>query len=278
MKLDSRSAGIGLRAPHYGELMARLPQLGFLEVHSENFFHAGGAALRVLDAARAEYPLSLHGVGLSLASADALADAHLEKLAALVARCEPALVSEHLCWGALDGMHFNDLLPFPYTREALQLVAARVDRVQNRLGRRILLENLSAYVQFRDAEMSEFEFLAELVARTGCGLLLDVNNLYVNAVNLGFDAAAALDVLPAGAIGEIHLAGHTATDDGLIDTHSARVCEAVWSLYARTLARTGPRPTLIEWDADIPVLDVLLDEAGRASAHMQAFRPLAAHA
>ncbi|MEC5386033.1 DUF692 domain-containing protein [Uliginosibacterium sp. H3] len=261
-------AGIGLRAPHYAEVLERLPRLSFLEVHSENFFHAGGAALRVLARAREHYAVSLHGVGLSLASADGLAQRHLDKLAALVERIEPALVSEHLCWGAVDGMHFNDLLPFPYSREALGLVTERVARVQDRLGRRILIENLSAYVQFRDSAMSECEFLAELSRRTGCGLLLDLNNLYVNAQNFGFDAHAELKSLladvPADAVGEIHLAGHSQGELCLIDTHGSRVCDAVWALYRAAIAMLGPAPTLIEWDTDIPALDVLLDEAALA--------------
>ncbi|HSD39238.1 MAG TPA: DUF692 domain-containing protein [Rhodocyclaceae bacterium] len=267
-EVDRACAGIGLRAPHYAEVLERLPGLGFLEVHSENFFHAGGAALGVLTRTREHYSLSLHGVGLSLASADVLAQGHLDKLAALVERVEPALVSEHLCWGAIDGVHFNDLLPFPYTRDALTLLVERVDQVQERLGRRILIENLSAYVQFRDSEMSECEFLAELARRSGCGLLLDVNNLYVNAQNFDFDARAELNALladvPAETIGEVHLAGHSRNELCLIDTHGSRVCEDVWALYGDVIAQCGPVPTLIEWDTDIPALDVLLDEAAIA--------------
>ena len=266
---DNRACvGIGLRAPHYEQVLERLPQLGFLEVHSENFFHAGGASIRVLERVRDHYPLSLHGVGLSLASADAFAQTHLDKLATLVERIEPALVSEHLCWGAVDGVHFNDLLPFPYSREALSLLAGRVEQVQERLGRRFLIENLSAYVQFRDSEMSECAFLAELVQRTGCGLLLDVNNLYVNAQNFGFDARAELlsllNSVPAGAVGEMHLAGHSQGEVCLIDTHGSRVCDDVWALYREAIAHCGPVPTLIEWDTDIPALDVLLEEAAVA--------------
>ena len=265
--------GIGLRAPHYAQLLETLPRLGFLEVHSENFFHAGGAAMRVLMRARENYPLSLHGVGLSLASADGLAQAHLAKLAALVERTEPALVSEHLCWGAVDGAHLNDLLPFPYGREALSLLCERVQQVQERLGCRILVENLSSYVRFRDSEMSECEFLVELVQRSGCGVLLDVNNLYVNAQNFGFDAhMEMLDLLrrlPANAVGEIHLAGHSQGELCLIDTHGSRVCDAVWALYRDAIAACGVVPTLIEWDTDVPALAVLLDEAGCAREIMQ---------
>jgi len=260
------AVGIGLRQPHYREAFERRPALGFVEVHSENFFHEGGASLHALERAREAWPVSLHGVGLSLASADALAEGHLARLKRLVDRIEPALVSEHLCWGGVGGVHFNDLLPFPYHRESLALLVERVERVQETLGRRILVENLSAYVEFRDSEMTETAFLAELARRSGCGLLLDVNNLYVNGANFGFDAQARLAELPGDAIGEIHLAGHHVGEDGLVDTHDARVAPAVWALYAAACRRFGPRPTLIEWDAQLPALDVLLDEAAQAAA------------
>jgi uncharacterized protein (UPF0276 family) len=262
--------GIGLRQPHYREVFERLPELAFLEVHSENFFLEGGASMHALERARAAYPISLHGVGLSLGSADRLADEHLARLKRLVDRIEPALVSEHLCWGGVGGVHFNDLLPLPHTTEALALLADRVDHVQNTLGRRLLVENLSAYVAFRDSEMTETAFLAELARRTGCGLLLDINNLHVNAVNFGFDAAARLAELDGGSIGQIHLAGYTVVDDCLIDTHGAVVSDAVWSLYEQACRRFGPRPTLIEWDTDLPALDVLLSQAARANAIAQA--------
>jgi uncharacterized protein (UPF0276 family) len=262
---SSSGTGIGLRQPHYREVFERLPALAFLEVHSENFFLDGGASMHALERARAAYPISLHGVGLSLGSADRLADGHLAQLKRLVERVEPALVSEHLCWGAVGGVNFNDLLPLPHTREALDLLVARVDRVQTALKRRILVENLSAYVEFRANDMSETAFLAELARRTGCGLLLDINNLYVNAVNFGFDAGARLAELDAASIGQIHLAGHAVVDDCLIDTHGSLVCDAVWSLYEQACRRFGPRPTLIEWDTDLPALDVLLCEAARAN-------------
>ena len=273
-----QSVGIGLRQPHYQALLrddAPVPgAVDFVEVHSENFFADGGAALQVLERARSRFPVSLHGVGLSIGSADAdsddAADRHLAKLARLVSRIEPALVSEHLCWGAIAGTHFNDLLPLPYTPEALTRIAARVSRVQDRLKRRILVENVSAYVAFSDSTMSETAFLAALAEKTGCGILLDVNNLYVNAVNFGFDAAALLDELPADAIGEIHLAGHLVTDECLIDDHGSRVVPEVWALYREAVVRFGAKPTLIEWDTDIPALDVLLDEASRARSHRAA--------
>ena len=268
--LSLQGTGIGLRQPHYREVFERRPDLAFLEVHSENFFLDGGAAMHALERARAAYPISLHGVGLSLGSADRLAGEHLARLKRLVDRVEPALVSEHLCWGGVGGVHFNDLLPLPHTREALALVADRVDRVQSMLGRRLLVENLSAYVEFRDAEMTETAFLAELARRTGCGLLLDINNLYVNAVNFGFDPFERLAELDGATIGQIHLAGHTAVDDCLVDTHGSVVCDPVWDLYAHACARFGARPTLIEWDTDLPALDVLLSQAAQAGAIAQA--------
>ena len=261
--------GIGLRQPHYREVFERLPALAFLEVHSENFFLEGGASMHALERARAAYPISLHGVGLSLGSADALAGEHLAKLKRLVERVEPALVSEHLCWGGVGGVHFNDLLPLPYTGESLALLAARVDHVQTTLKRPILVENLSAYVECRGSEMTETAFLAELARRTGCGLLLDVNNLYVNAINFGFDASARLAELDAESIVQMHLAGHTVVDDCLIDTHGSLVCDPVWSLYEEACRRFGPKPTLIEWDTDLPALDVLLSQAAQASAIAQ---------
>ncbi|MBL8466714.1 MAG: DUF692 domain-containing protein [Methyloversatilis discipulorum] len=260
----SSSTGIGLRQPHYAAVLEERPPLGFVEVHSENFFHDGGAALQVLQRARECYPLSLHGVGLALASAEDGGDAHVERLAALVDRVEPALVSEHLCWGRIDGRHYNDLLPFPYTSESLALVAGRVSALQDRLKRQVLLENLSAYVRFRDSAMSEADFLAELVCLTGCGLLLDLNNLYVNARNFGGDPLDVLDRLPMHAVGEIHLAGHAVTEHGLIDTHGSRVCDDVWALLRDVRLRGVGAPALIEWDTDLPDLDVLLAEAAQA--------------
>ena len=275
--ISESAVGIGLRQPHYREVFERRPALGFLEVHSENFFLDGGASMHALERARSAYPISLHGVGLSLGSADTLAERHLAKLQRLVERIEPDLVSEHLAWGSVGGRHFNDLLPMPLTHEALALLSARVDRVQSVLKRPILIENVSAYVAYIDGDMSETTFLAELAQRTGCGLLLDLNNLYVNAVNFGFDPFAGLTDLAPTTIGEIHLAGHTRTDVGLIDTHGTRVCADVWSLYDDACRRFGPRPTLIEWDTDLPTLEVLLGEAATA-ASMVARCEEAAHA
>jgi hypothetical protein len=262
--------GIGLRAPHYRAFLDGVPPVDWLEVHSENFFGDGGFDLHVLEHVRSRYPVSLHGVGLALGSVhttpadEARFSAHLDRLGLLVERFEPALVSEHLCWGAFAGRHFNDLLPLPYTRDALRWTSIQVTRVQERLRRRILVENVSSYVAFAADEMPELEFLATLSRRTGCGVLLDVNNLYVNAVNHGFDASAALAALPPECIGEIHLAGHLRVDGTLIDDHGSRVAPAVWSLYEKALAQLGAVPTLVEWDTGVPALAVLLDEADAA--------------
>ncbi len=268
------TAGIGLRAPHYRAFVDGAPGVDWLEVHSENYFGDGGYDLGVLERVRERYPVSLHGVGLAIGAAsdgaacDARFERHLARLASLVDRVEPALVSEHLCWGALGARHFNDLLPLPYTREALAHVAARVARVQDRLRRRILIENVSSYVAFRASEMPELEFVAALAGRTGCAVLLDVNNVYVNARNHGFDAERAVDAMPDCDVAEIHLAGHSVGDDVLIDDHGSRVAPAVWSLYERAIARFGPVPTLIEWDTDVPPLSVLIEEAEAARARL----------
>ena len=257
-------AGIGLRAPHYARLVEERPALAFVEVHSENFFAEGGEALAWLERFRVLYPLSLHGVGLSLGSADPLDARHVEKLAGLVDRFEPALVSEHLSWSSADGRHANDLLPLPCTREALDHVVARIDAVQERLRRAILVENVSAYVVFDESTMPEWEFVSQVARRSGCGVLLDVNNIWVNACNQGFDAARYLEAIDAASVGEIHVAGHERIAGRLIDTHGARVCDEVWQLLARAVKRFGARPTLVEWDTAIPDLDVLLDEARKA--------------
>ncbi|HKO87665.1 MAG TPA: DUF692 domain-containing protein [Burkholderiales bacterium] len=258
-----QGAGIGLRAAHYRDFLQGSPEAAWLEVHSENYFGDGGYDLHVLEQVRARYPLSLHGVGLSLGSADGLRETHLNKLKTLVDRMEPAFVSEHLCWGAHGGQHFNDLLPLPYTEEALALTCTRVDQVQNTLGRRILVENISTYLAYR-ASQDEFEFLAALSKRSGCGILLDINNIYVNAINHGFDAHCALDLIPIEAVSEMHLAGHSQGEDCLIDDHGSRVSEPVWKLYKAACERFGAVPTLIEWDTDVPALDVLLNEARHA--------------
>jgi uncharacterized protein (UPF0276 family) len=260
------TAGIGLRAPHYRELLDTRPAVGWLEVHSENFFGEGGQPHWFLERLRAHYPLSLHGVGLGLGSVDPLGTVHLDKIECLIARYQPGLVSEHLCWNAAGGRYANDLLPLPYTDEALAHVCARIERVQERLRRQILVENVSSYLRFRHSTIPEWEFLAEVICRTGCGLLLDINNVYVSAVNHEFDAREYLAAMPAAAVQEIHLAGFETTPDLLIDTHGRAVADPVWALYRETLARIGPRPTLIEWDTDIPPLPALLAEAHKADA------------
>jgi uncharacterized protein (UPF0276 family) len=263
------AAGIGLRAPHYRELLDTRPAIGWLEVHSENFFGEGGQPHWFLEQLRAHYPLSLHGVGLGLGSVDPLSFVHLDKLERLIAHYQPALVSEHLCWSAAGGRHLNDLLPLPYTDEALAHLCGRIERVQERLRRQILVENVSSYLRYRHSTIPEWEFLAQVIRRTGCGLLLDVNNVYVSAVNHGFDAREYLAAMPAAAVQEIHLAGFEAAARLLIDTHGGPVADPVWALYRDTLARIGARPTLIEWDTDIPQLPVLLGEARKADALLE---------
>ena len=263
-------AGIGLRTPHYRELLARPRCVGWLEAHSENYFGDGGYDLHVLTRLRERYPISLHGVGLALGSVTGYSIDHLRRLAALVRRIEPALVSEHLCWGAVDGGHLNDLLPLPLTRAALNLMSARVTQMQDVLQRRVLIENISSYVRFAADEYDESGFLNELAARTGCGILLDVNNLYVNQCNHGIDAAAQIEAIAPNHVGEIHLAGHLVTQLAVIDHHGDRVSDRVWSLYELALRHCGAVPTLIEWDTDVPALDVLLDEARGARDRQEA--------
>jgi uncharacterized protein (UPF0276 family) len=269
-------AGIGLRAPHQHEVLAAPPAVGWLEVHSENYFADGGPALAHLERARERYPISLHGVGLSLGSTDPLNTAHLRKLKALAARIEPALVSEHLSWSSVDRRFLNDLLPLPYTEEALEHICTRIAQVQDFLGRRMLVENISSYLQFSHSTIPEWDFVAEISRRAGCGILLDVNNIYVSASNHRFDPLQYLRAIPAQAVGEIHLAGHESKGGTLIDTHSRPVCDAVWVLYREALDRFGAVPALIEWDNDIPELRVLVGEAHKADAILGEARALAA--
>lgn len=267
-------AGIGLRAPHIDQVLASRPAVAWFEAHAENHMTDRAddvtPAFDALWRVRQDYPVSLHGVGLSLGTAGALDADHLARFTDLVRRIDPVLVSEHLAWCGTPGVFLNDLLPLPCTEEALRTAVQHVDAVQTAIGRRLLVENPSAYIVFADPGLAEADFLTELVARTGCGLLCDLNNSHVSAHNLGGDAQAWLRRLPADAIGEIHLAGFVRENDGgeslLIDTHSAAVDDAVWALYAMALRLFGPRPTLIEWDADIPALDVLRAEASRADA------------
>jgi uncharacterized protein len=255
---------------------AERPAIGWLEVHSENYFVDGGPAIAALDAIRRDFPVSLHGVGLSLGSADALDAGHLSRLRRLVSHIEPAAVSEHLCWSHVDGRHLNDLLPLPFTEEALTLVCERVDAVQDALARPLLVENVSAYVRFDHDAMSEWDFVVAVARRTGCKLLFDVNNVYVNAVNHGFDAGAFLAAIPGDAVAEIHLAGFDTRGACLIDTHGTQVAPPVWALYRAAIARFGPKPTLIEWDTDIPPLEVLMDEAAKAQTILETCDAIAA--
>lgn len=269
-------AGIGLRGQHHREVLQNKPAVAWFEVHSENFFGAGGPNLHYLDAIRKDYPVSLHGVGLSLGSTDPLDMEHLAKLKGLIARCEPGLVSEHLAWSSVAGRYMNDLLPLPYTEEALQHICARIRQTQDYLGRRILIENLSSYVRFNHSTIPEWEFLASVAKLTECAILLDVNNIYVSAVNHDFDPYLYIQAIPSAAIQELHLAGFHDNGDYLIDTHGTPVSDAVWQLYRHTLRCHGIKPTLIEWDTDIPALPVLLREAARAQSLMEASRRVSA--
>jgi uncharacterized protein (UPF0276 family) len=280
MRVAAHCGGIGLRPQHHAEFLERRPALGWVEVHSENFFARGGMQRDVLAEVCAHYPLGLHGVGLSIGSTDPLDRTHLAKLARLERDYKPILVSEHLAWGSVDGRYMNDLLPLPYTAEALRHMAARVGIVQDFLGRQILIENVSSYLQFESSEMAEWEFLATLASESDCAILLDVNNLYVNAVNHGFDPREYLNSIPPRAVQEIHLAGHSVerlgTRELLIDTHAAPVCSAVWELYGAALERFGPVYTLIEWDAQLPALDVLLSEVRKIEQALRVCRADAA--
>ena len=271
--------GIGWRHPHYGELLEALPPIDFIEVHSENFFAEGGAALAVLRQGRAHYPVSLHGVGLALGSAVGIDEWHLDKLARLVEQIEPIRVSDHACFarGQVSGqtVHAADLLPIPFNAAALDVMCANVQRVQDRLKRQLLVENLSAYVSFESSDQTETVFLNALTQRTGCGLLIDVNNIYVNALNEQLagrcpnplDACFKwIDAIAPVSVGELHLAGHINTGDMVVDDHGSRVCNAVWQIYRHAQTRFGNAPALIEWDTDIPPLSVLLEEAATAKS------------
>jgi len=263
-----RRAGIGLRAPHHSDWITQRPEVGWFEIHAENYFAGGGLLPEIIDTLRRDWPLSIHGVGLGLAGGDPLDEEHLRQLVALNERYQPAVISEHLCWGAANGVHYNDLLPFPFTEATLEHVAARIHHLQERLQRPILLEHLASYVQFDESSLAETEFLTELVNRTECGLVLDLNNLVVNADNHGIDPQRFVSRLPPAAIGEIHLAGHGHYRYGertmCIDTHDRSVSDRVWDLYRYTLRQLGVKPTLIEWDTELPTLAELAAEAHKA--------------
>ena len=276
---NTAPVGIGWRHPHYGELLEQLPPLDFIEVHSENFFAEGGAALAVLRQGRSHYPVSLHGVGLALGSAVGLDAWHLDQLARLVEHIEPIRVSDHACFArgqvAGQSVHAADLLPLPFNAAALDVLCTNVQRVQDRLKRQLLVENLSAYVSFDSSDQTETEFLNALAQRTGCGLLVDVNNIYVNALNAQLAGRSAdplaacmhwLDAIAPASVGELHLAGHTNTGELVIDDHGSRVCDAVWQIYRHAQARFGNAAALMEWDTDVPPLSLLLDEAAMAKS------------
>jgi uncharacterized protein (UPF0276 family) len=273
------ATGIGLRAVHHERVRAEPPDLAWLEVHTENFL-GGGATPAMLEALRERYAISLHGVGLSLGSAEGLDGEHLARIAALVRRLEPAAVSDHVSWSGTGGVYFNDLLPIPYDEDALAVVARNVMRFQEAVGRTVMVENPSTYLRHVQSDRAEPQFLAELCQRSGCGLLLDVNNVFVSTENHGNDAQAYLAAIAHLPIGEIHLSGHHLRQIGnrfiRIDDHGSPVSDAVWALYERALAVIGPRPTLIEWDSALPPLETLLAEAGKAQARLDASKRSAA--
>ena len=265
---DCYPVGIGLKSQHYGNILDDKPPVSFFEIHAENYMAEGGAHHRYLGEIAQNYPLSIHGVGLSLGSADGIEGNHLERLATVIERYKPWLVSEHLAWSVSEGTYLNDLLPIPYTQESLNLVADNVMRTQDRIGRQLLIENPSSYMAFESSTMDELDFLVALSKKSGCGLLVDVNNIYVSASNNGWSAEDYIDNIPAELVGEIHLAGHSVRDvQGAIlriDDHGSPVCDAVWSLYTRLIARIGMRATLVEWDNDIPELDLWVTQAAMA--------------
>jgi uncharacterized protein len=275
------TAGIGLRSAHHRHVLTARPNTPWFEVHTENFFASGGPQPQFLERVRLDYPLSLHGVGLSLGSTDALDCRHLAHLKRVVDRFQPVFVSEHLSWSSIGGQFINDLLPLPYTEEALIHFSDRVGFVQDFLGRTILIENPSSYLAFEHSTMPEWEFIAALSRRSGCDILLDVNNIYVSASNHGFSAADYIAGVPVERVREFHLAGHSTrvTQDGttmLVDTHDGRVAEDVWTLFEAAVERFGARPTLIEWDANLPSFDVLEDEARIADRYLRSDHAIAA--
>jgi uncharacterized protein (UPF0276 family) len=271
----SPRAGVGLKAEHYRTILESRPDIGFFEVHAENYMGAGGPPHRFLSAIREAYPLSIHGVGLSIGADRPLDRDHLQRLKALVARYQPELFSEHLAWSRHERGFFNDLLPVPYTAQSLTRVVDHIDELQDVLGRQILLENPSTYLAFEESTYSEGDFIADVAQRTGCGLLLDLNNVYVASINQQWDPFAYLDAYPLGAVQQIHLAGHALEADEkhrplLIDTHDRQVSRIVWDLFAYAIGRTGPMPTLIEWDANVPAWLTLKAEAERADTIINA--------
>jgi uncharacterized protein (UPF0276 family) len=265
--------GVGLKTEHFDHVLRTEPPLAFFEVHAENYMTEGGAHHRYLEAIAEKYALSVHGVGMSLGSAEGVDMRHVERFRDVIDRYKPVLVSEHLAWSVSGGTYLNDLLPLPMTEESLRIVTGNVNRVQDFIGRRLLIENPSSYLAFASSEMPELEFLTRLCEATGSGMLLDINNVYVSAHNMGTEAEDYLDHVPEALVGEIHLAGHLRKDiEGVelrIDDHGSRVVEDVWALYRDFIRRAGPRPTLVEWDTDVPAFETLAEEAGKAADIMK---------
>ncbi|WP_033070035.1 DUF692 domain-containing protein [Thalassospira australica] len=268
------TAGVGFKAEHAQDVFGGEPSVGWFEVHPENYMVAGGPRLAMLEELCGRYPVSMHGVGLSLGGGEKLSERHLADLKRLVDRFNPAMVSEHIAWSSHEGLYMADLLPTPMTETSLDQLVGAIDQLQDYIGRRILIENPTSYLGLPQNSIPELEFITEAARRSGCGLLIDVNNVYISAHNLGFDANRFMDAVPGDLVGEIHLAGHeqdaNPDDDVLIDTHSRPVADPVWALFDRLIARIGPRPTLIEWDNDVPSWDVLAREAARADQHLVA--------
>ncbi|WP_020400998.1 MNIO family bufferin maturase [Kordiimonas gwangyangensis] len=278
-KGTGRPAGISLKTEHFSDILTSRPAVDFLEVHAENYMTEGGAHHRYLEEICAHYALSVHGVGMSLGSAEGLDPAHVARFKAVVERYRPTIVSEHLAWSVSGGTYLNDLLPLPLTVESLDVVVRNIDTLQQAIGRSVLVENPSSYLSFKSSEIPELEFLVRLAERTGAGLLMDVNNVYVSARNMETSPEEYIDAVPASLIGEVHLAGHAVKNiDGVelrIDDHGSAVSPDVWALYERLITRVGPKPTLVEWDTDIPPLSILVAEAEKAKAVMNALE--AAH-
>lgn len=268
MKSSLLLTGVGLRTPHYDEFLAKPPRIAWVEVHSENYFGEGGKSLNTLEKIRIDYPISLHGVSASLGSADELNWQHLKKLRDLTERIHPCLVSDHLAWSSINGQYLHDLLPLPYTEEALSHVVTRIQQVQDYLNRQILIENITSYIRFADSIIPEPDFLTEVAKQSGCGILLDINNIYVNAVNFGDNPQHFVATIPSNLVQEIHIGGFTSTTinnkEVLIDTHNRPIVPAVWDLFSYAIQQLGRKPTMIEWDTQLPALDTLCLEAYRA--------------